>query len=267
MGLLGKQVCRHCSGEAGMITKQKLADGTILCNDCRKKVPKLMKEKFLKSMTYQDYSEYLEFRQFNQNRLATFNITDTFFNRILFDKEKGWFVFDPEQKIKDRQTLLSENPDIFDAKALIFVDFIHGFFTEKTLLGEKEHETMRVVMSFKNKWYPYSFNEIVDYDLKFEEKVGGLFNRKKLLYTQMPYYNGFINTVYPLLNANNASTPMELGDKWTRDADITPYETFFSTLFQLHRLGVYSNDELDVVMEVRVPSKSLRRKIKNTYGG
>lgn len=267
MGLFDKKTCEHCGSSAGLISRMRLKDKTFICGKCCEKIPKFVMLNFLMNMDYKDFADYISFRVENKKRLESFNVTHKYFNKILIDMNKGWFVFDYDEKIKDRASLISENPDIFEMKDLVYFDAPHIITDHKVgLVNDKIFADIRIIMVFRNKWYPYSFNQQVAFGYPLIADTKGIINVKIKGYEEHPQVAELEAYCNDIIDANEVNIPYFLGDKLTMNYDFEPYAEYFTILYKLNKLGVYSLDELDTRIKSIVPSVTLRHKIKNAYG-
>ena len=265
MGLFSKQECAHCGNPANLVTRTKLADGKYICFDCSNKCPLMVRDKFLSSYTYQDYLDYIAHREENRKRLESFRAEASYFGYIHADLEKGWMIFTWEDNLKTKDRLLNENPDIFEMKDLIYSEFFYNIKDIKEgVFHGKVKADVRLVISFKNRFYPYSFNEKVLANYRHRAEITGIFS-KKVSFTDNDKKSDLEYYLLSTLEENGIQVPGVLGGKLTSNFDFSPYSTYFSKLFELRKLGVYSDDELDIILGETIPSAILRHKVKSQF--
>lgn len=266
MALFGKQICEHCGGPAGAMTRTKLADGKYICFDCGAKCPAFITNNFMNTWTYKDFKDYLEFRELNKKRLETFEITDVYFDKIFVDMNKGWMVFSrSDNYFYDRKTMLEENPDIFDMRGLIYYDFFYNIKDVKEgIFSTKVKADVRLIIAFKNRWYPYSFNAKVLRNHRHKAEIEGFIKRRAVFTENEMKSDLEIYLLSALLN-NGVNIPVDIGNKLTMNYDFTPYDEYLKKVFELKKLDVYKDDEFESVLENITPSSVLRHKLKGIY--
>ena len=266
MALFAKKVCAHCGKDAGAMLSYKLADGKNLCLTCGSLRSELMGNDTLKTLTYPDFQDYLKYREENKKKLEEFNYTVTFFNQIHVDMEKGWFVFskkDPE----NREKFLAENPDIFEAKDLVFFNSYHINKSEvkKELIGKSVKLDVKMYIAFKSRWYPCAFDGKI---LKNEKhsvktKIGLLQDRniasKNEIQEDLELY------LLSILMQNGIAYPTHIGGKLSTNVDLEPYDEYLKKLFELRKLYVIDVTAFEIMMENIAQSPMVRSQIKKTY--
>ncbi len=267
MALFSKQSCEHCGNTAGMMTRTKLADGKYICYDCGLKCPGFVTNNFLGKWTYQDFLEYLQFREINKKRLESFNINDVYFNKIFVDKEKGWLVFSHSgNEFYDKATMLQQNPDIFDMRGLVYYKFFYDIKDVKEgVMKEKVTFDTRLILAFKNRWYPYSFNDTVLKNHKVKGSSTGVIG-SMVDVSLGDYETGIQAYLSKAMENNGINEPVAIGNKLTMNFDFSPYDEYLKKLFELNKLGVFKDEEFEKALKDITPSATLRHKLKSTYG-
>jgi len=266
MAVFSKQTCEHCGNSAGAMTRMKLADGKYLCGDCCKKIPNIINVNFLARWTYNDFLEYLKTREENKKRLESFNITDVYFDDIYVDMDKGWMVFsDYKNHFTDKESMLKENPDIFEIKDLVYYDFFYKIKDVKQgFINDKVKADVRLIIAFNSPWYPYSYNEKVLRNYKHKAQITGFVNQK-VSFTDDEKKSDLECYLLSSLIENKVNIPFALGGKFTMNFDFSPYDTYLEKIFELEKLWVYKGLEFDEKLETITPSFFLRRKLKKIY--
>ena len=106
MGLFSKKTCCLCDAKAGMLTRQKIADGLFICGDCLEKCSSNMDSDKYRKMSKEDVLAHMEYvKENNEKYEKEFKETASISNNgepiISIDEEHGWWV------------LANSDPDIF----------------------------------------------------------------------------------------------------------------------------------------------------------
>lgn len=90
MAFFKEVYCKNCGKKAGVLTNTKLADKSVICFDCARKVPTVFDD-ILSKMTYEEYLGLRDFKEYSDtNFKPIFNETDSYHD-IHLDKDNGLF--------------------------------------------------------------------------------------------------------------------------------------------------------------------------------
>ncbi|MEE3421009.1 MAG: SHOCT domain-containing protein [Lachnospiraceae bacterium] len=101
MGLFSKKVCARCGSKAGLLTRQKLADGDLLCGDCVALCSDEMESEDFQRMTVDDIEDCIKAVEEDAERYKNeFHTTTTFRAQmalkgkdvVYVDDNHGWWV-------------------------------------------------------------------------------------------------------------------------------------------------------------------------------
>lgn len=241
MGLFGKKFCGQCGEKTNVLTRNQLSDGTYLCSNCSRLAELYFGAHFMDKLTFPEYQEYLSDREENRKRLEDFNITAVYFNSVYVDEGKDWIVFDYFDDFNDKESMLKQNPTIFEAKDLIYFDFRKIFKDVKEgFLNDKVIYDMKLVMAFDNRWYPYSFAEKVRDNYKVKAEITGIINKSVECASDEEEVN-LLLYLSDALTKNGRTIPMFDNDDKAKNIDLEEYSEYFTRLFVIKRLIAKKN--------------------------
>lgn len=270
MALFQKETCAHCGGEAGMLTRKKFADKKYVCGDCIDKCGDYYSSTRIgKINTYEEFCEYLQHKNENRQKLEQFNITDKYFDVVAVDMDKGWFIFGKEFLNCSKETLLRENPEVFEAKDLCYFNFDYVMKDVKEgVFSTKVKADVLFTIAFNNRWHPYAFFGKVLKNHNHKAEIHGFFKRN-VIFTENEKKSDLDAYLTYILSENRIGWP--IWDKKYKHIDELPnFEEcvpYIAKFFELKKLGIIDERNFDISMEIMAPNKTLRREIKKRFNG
>lgn len=263
MALFKKVCCRHCNREVGLFDRTKLRDGNYICENCAKACSDYVNDNFLSMYSYNDYLEYIATREENRKKLNEFNITAVYFNKIFVDMDKGWFVFGDGSSITDKKSMLAKQPDVFEAKDLEFYNFYYKIKdVHDGIFFQSVDADVKLTISFKNKWYPYSFCDEILTNYSHSAEISGII-RRNVEFTDNELKSNLELYLATIAIENNV--PVLLGDENITKDNFSLYGNYFRKLFELEKVYALNALEIEDILSTLIPNPFLRSQIKRAY--
>lgn len=230
MGFLFKDIyCADCGKKTKFLTRMTLADGAVLCSECKAKIPSYMMDSVRNNYSYQDYLELKEYLEYSQKELKPkFHETHNFYN-IHIDTNHRLLYIDSFSNADPVYFHLYNIDDLnftFSAE-----EFKEGVFNDKV--------TGKVLMAIRVNIPGFYYEKIVDQNAKSKAK-------KEFFGTKISYENPKGMDEFMLFFNTAKLADLEAEHDRVLDEEITSEYTNISLELQ-QAMSLFMIDDLNVI--------------------